>query len=412
MARFIAFVSSPAEAEAHARAHPGHEHAFASFADLGDRGFKVDPADDEPFLDRVAAEHRRAPFLGVLNRKEKCLLPAARLADRLGVRPIIDDPLIARDKHRMRLALNGDAPGPRSLLLRGEADLAAAGPDCFPGVLKPRFGFNSRAVVLVRDHAELVAAFRQQHPAYAALPKQDGTNADFVLEDLIPGTEHTIDVLVADGVGRTFLVSDKDAMRPPHFVEIGDRAPSRLSAADLATVREAASVAIRRLGIRNGWSHVEVRLQAGRAVTIEAAARMGGGYFEQLTLRAWGIDRMAALIDLHLGLPLPGDAPRQHVVGRRVLVNGVRWVALRRGAAACARPGVQLVWPASISAVRRIAVGPPHDFKNTLLEYVVGADTPAGADRLADTVEAEATPLTLPLPAALLRLAGRLPSHL
>ena len=147
----------------------------------------------------------------------------------------------------------------------------------FPCVLKPRFGFNSRSAVLVTDKGQLETVYTEQYRLYLQLPKQDGTSADFVVEELIPGSEHTIETLVKDGRPLFHLLSDKLAMTPPFFVEIGDNMPTSLAPSRQATCIAAVERAIRLMEISNGWAHTEVKLEDCRAVVVECAARMGGG---------------------------------------------------------------------------------------------------------------------------------------
>jgi len=135
----------------------------------------------------------------------------------------------------------------------------------FPCVIKPRFGFNSRGAVLVADRHDLAAAYGEQHSRYAHLPKQDCTGDDFVVEELIPGSEHTVETLVSDGVPLFHVISDKLPMTPPFFVEVGDNMPSCLPQARQDACREATERAIRGLGIRTGWTHTEVKLDGNKS---------------------------------------------------------------------------------------------------------------------------------------------------
>ena len=384
--RFIAFISRESEIEGYRARAPEAEFAFASFSDLGDKAIPVDPGNLDP---PIAALRERGPWTGVLNRKEKCLIPAALLAQALGLRPILKEPEIGRDKYRMRQALNGGAEFPRTFLLPNPDAADALPVDLFPCVLKPRFGFNSRSVCRVRSRVELKRVLCRQQMAYRALPKQDGTNADFVAEDLIPGTEHTVESLVKDGEVLFHLVSDKDAMQPPYFVEVGDQMPSRLGEDEQALCRAAVEGALRKMGVENGWTHTEVKLHKGRAVVIEAAARMGGGYFEEMISEVYGIDRMKVLMDLHQGLPLPeAPQPRCHITARRVVSYDVeRILNFSNGAKLFANENLRLIWPDSLLKVPRLVVGPPADFNNTIFEFFARGETAEEARALADETE-------------------------
>lgn len=370
----------------YARLRPDADFTFASFSDLGSDVVCVDPGRIDVAIRVFADMHRTRPFTAVLNRKEKCVVPAAVLARALGLPPITTEPELARDKFAMRRALNCGAEFPRTVLIRGPRDVDRVETDMFPCVVKPRYGFNSRSALLVQDRQALEAAYRDQHAHYARLHKQDGTNSDFVCEELIPGSEHTIETLVRDGTALFHLISDKLPMEPPYFVEIGDQMPSRLSAADQAICRAATERAIPALGIRNGWTHTEVKLEHDQAVVVECAARMGGGYFEDLFRDVYGIDRMGMLIDLHVGGdPIPAPAARLHAAARRIVVYGpARLRTLEDAEALFAADRVTLVWPATAAMIDRELAGPPFDFNNTLCEFIARGSTGEEAAALAD----------------------------
>jgi hypothetical protein len=165
------------------------------------------------------------------------------------------------------------------------------------------------------------------------------------------------------------------------------------------------------LGIRNGWGHVEVKLDGGRARVVEAASRMGGGYFGEMLELVYGIDRRRLLVDLHLGrLTVPPLVPRTTVVGRRVVADGLSWVA--PSAAAWRRvfsdPRVVLVWPDSARESRRWVIGPPFGFKNTVVEYFAVHGDPDQAAAVAADVQRRLRILRIPIPATVATLAWRL----
>jgi biotin carboxylase len=384
--RLIAFISRLEEIDDFVSRAPEVEFVFATFCDLADAAVRIDPSDDTPMFETFGAYHASRPFCGVVNRKEKYVAPAAALALKLGLPPILTAPQVARDKYQMRLRLNGDAIFPRTILVRDAADLAPVPSDMFPCVLKPRFGFNSRSVCLAKDSDELRSFYADQHARYHELNKQDGTNSDFVVEELIRGTEHTIESLVRDGEPLLHIVSDKHPMTPPYFIEVGDISPSCLGESDQQLCRQAADDAITRLGIRNGWTHTEVKLDSRGPVVIECAARMGGGYFEQLIEEVYGIDRLRVLIDLFLGRDLPCRAePRCQVAARRFVVyGGPRRMELLNPEEVLSAAGIRLIWPKTPDLIGRTIAGPPDDFNNTLFEYFAYGETAAEARSRAD----------------------------
>jgi biotin carboxylase len=391
--RFIAFISRPEEITDYAALIPHAEFVFASLSACDPAIITVDPASLEDAIGRFRLLHAVKPFAAILNRKEKCVVPAAQLAVALNLPPITLKPELARDKHQMRQALNQGSSYPSSILIRTTCDLERVSDGMFPCVLKPRYGFNSRSAVLVNDRIQLHEAYEEQYKSYSALEKQDRTNSDFVVEDFIPGSEHTIESLVVDGVPLFHLISDKLPMKSPYFVEIGDRMPSRLPASQQQACRAATEQALDRLAIRNGWTHTEIKISDLGAIVIECAARMGGGYFETLYREVYGLDRLRVLASLFSGrdsLPIP--VAKIHATARRVVVYGpskMRFVA--NAQTLFHEKNVRLLWPASVSEINRELAGPPVDFNSTLFEFVAFGSSADEADlvaeRLLDRVE-------------------------
>lgn len=333
------------------------------------------------------------------------MLAAAVLARGLGLRPLLAESALARDKHLMRRALNAGEEFPRSFLLRDTKDIEAIPPDVFPCVLKPRFGFNSRSVCIVKTRDELRRVFAEQSRRYRQMVRQDGTNGDFVVEDMLKGAEHTIDSLVKDGRVLFHLISDKRTMIPPFFIEVGDLMPGRVSDLQRQEIEACVARAIACVGVINGWTHTEVKMHEDRPVAIEVAARMGGGYFEQLIEEVYGIDRMRVLLDLHLERPLPEKpAARCTIAARRVVTYGIERIVSRfNPGAVFGANGVRLIWPESPAAINRLVVGPPHDFNNTVFEFFARGASPAEAIALADATERKAALCRIRIPEVIYR---------
>lgn len=386
--RFIAFISRREEIADYTSLRPKVDFAFASFSDLGADAVRIDPLRMDDAVAIFSRLHEQRAFTAVLNRKEKCVIPAARLALALGLPPITSEPELARDKYAMRKTLNFGGVFPRTVLVGALRDLEAVEENMFPCVLKPRFGFNSRSAVLALDRRELAAVYREQYKFYSRLPKEDRTNGDFVVEELIPGSEHTVETLVKDGTPLFHLISDKLPMCPPFFVEVGDNMPSCLPEESKQVCRAATERAIRSMGILNGWTHTEIKLHGTAAVVVESAARMGGGYFENLFREVYGLNRMESLVSIFLkDKSMTEPVPRVHAAARRVVVYGPsRKRSLENGEVLFASDRVKLVWPKSPAKIARELAGPPFDFNNTLFEFLALGNSAEEAQSLADDI--------------------------
>lgn len=202
-----------------------------------------------------------------------------------------------------------------------------------PLVIKPVDNMGARGVRRVDDLSEAREAIR------AALPLS--RTARVIVEELIPGTEYSLDAIVSNGRVRICGVGDRHIRFPPYFVEVGHTIPTEL-AVDKRTILEEAFVrAISVLGIDNGTAKGDIFLvepttgpppagaegarQTARetyAVVGEIAARLSGGYMSGWTYPyASGVESTRAGIRIAMGWEpgLPERDEAGHAAERAIL---------------------------------------------------------------------------------------------
>jgi cysteine synthase A len=398
MARFVSFIHSAQDIEYFRREFPEHEFFYISPNAIPSIGAVVRQGAVDQAIEKLKKEHAIRPFAGIVfgAKPERCVKSAHQVAGALGLRRFLSDPELVRDKYAMRLAMAGKVACPQTRVVR-EEEVAANLPDLkFPCVLKPRHGFNSMHVFKAKDRAELASAQKSTQTAMAhnarrhplAIPSND-----MLLEDFVGGTEHTVELFMADGRPLLELVSDKMTMEAPYFVETGDVMPSRLSPDDVERVKVAARSAAKAVGFEFGWAHVEIKLEYGVAHVIEIAGRPGGGYTRAMVRRAYGIDPRRVLIEAHLGsLPGQPDHAANTVFGRNVVCVGIELVVSIQGLAAATRTeGFQTV-QSRFSGRPRIFVGPPISFDSTIMSYFVFDPSPDTAAAKFQTLDSKIRP--------------------
>jgi biotin carboxylase len=228
---------------------------------------------------------------GVYCYDEARILVAARVAQLLGL-PGGDPNAIyrCRDKRATRAALaEAGVPQPESIVAEDPAAArAAAARVGFPLVLKPRALAASEGVIRVDSAAELDAAF-----AFArakTLPEAPDFNDAVLVEEYVDGLEVSVDALCFRGRVASVFVARKLLGFEPSFAEVGhvvDGADPLLHDPELT---EVVAAALRAVGLRDGWAHVEVKLSAAGPKVIEINGRQGGDLIPYLGLRATGID--------------------------------------------------------------------------------------------------------------------------
>lgn len=295
-----------------------HEQRVARLAALGPVQVveRPDQAIDEVL--RIAA---RSPSVdGVLALSELVSYHAAVAAAALGLPsnpPRATARLRRKDLQREALRA-AKVPCPAFAVVSDEDGLRSAAADlAFPLVLKPAVGLGSLCVTIVRDLPELIAAFRRAAGMYATDPRVIGAAPVFVVEEVIHGvnwhddermgTRVSVESLVDDGTVHHLAVTDKLPLAPP-FREVGDVMPSGLPQDRLTEIRQAATDALRALGVTRGATHTEIMLTASGPVVIEVNGRIGGGVCELLRAAA-GYDILGQLARLALGQS-PAGLPR------------------------------------------------------------------------------------------------------
>lgn len=243
----------------------------------------------------VMESHERNAIHAVVAGGEYYVPGAAQLSARLGL-PALTPTAVdqVRHKGRMRQAVaEAGLEVPKFVVVSDSADLEEACAHVgFPAVIKP---VDSGGSV----HVSRVDSIEEARVALAAMHAEEGLEfdrtltRDAILEQYVPGTEYSADGYVRDGGVVVVAVTRKLLGPEPRFLELGHLTPAPL---DEATRHELASYAtgvVKAVGITTGPFHCELRLNEGRPVLMEVAARLPG-------------DKITELMEMATGLMLPG----------------------------------------------------------------------------------------------------------
>ena len=414
MAKFLSFIHAAQDIEDFRSDFPEHEFVHVSQNAIpGVRAVLHQDSVGET-MDLLKQDHVASPFAGIVfgSDPELYVKSADQAATALGLRRFVSSPEAVRDKYAMRRAFAGKVACPETRLVRQGDDLSQWPELTFPCVLKPRHGFGSICVFKATNRRELAAAQRGMQAAMAFVayrhPLAVPSN-DMLLENFVGGTEHTVELFVADGTPLLEFVSDKLTMKPPYFIESGDVMPSRLSLDEVERVKEAARGATAAVGFDWGWAHVEIKLEHGVAHVIEIAGRAGGGYTRAMLQRAYQLDPRRVLIEAHLGLlPVQPARTANTVIGRNVVCEGIEFVATIQGLAAAGRTEGFATVRNRFSGWPRIFLGPPLSFDSTILSYFVFDPSPEKAAEIFQRLDAQIRvqrlrfPMKNPAPLAIL----------
>lgn len=164
-----------------------------------------------------------------------------------------------------------------------------------PVIVKPIDGSCSKGVTQVFNQSEL------DHAIKRAL--SNSHQKEVLIEHFIEGVEVSVESISYHGKHYTLVITDKQTTGAPFFVELAHHQPSLLGNDIQMRIREYSRAVLDALGITNGASHVEFKIDSlGNIYFIEGAARGGGDLISyKLVELSTGYDYVESMINIALG---------------------------------------------------------------------------------------------------------------
>lgn len=286
-----------------------------------EKGYYVIAADDDPKAPGMALADKAIVPGGLMNEEKMVALAKeehidgvihpcsevamnvmGRINDELHLSGISKELAIkATNKHLMREAFERyGAPSPKSKCFSNVE--IAWGSFCtdFHGdaILKPSRNSGSRGIAKISKNiqgADFVKLFERA--------KKESRDKTVMLEQFIEGPEFSVEIIVWNNIINVLQVTDKKTTEAPYFVELGHNQPSLFPKGIVDTVKRAAMMGVRALGVNNCACHAEIKVQDGQAYIMEIGARLGGDFIStELTHLSTGIDMVGAAVDVALGV--------------------------------------------------------------------------------------------------------------
>lgn len=269
-------------------------HQTAEGLKVADFPEVVDTLDREGVL-AAARKHRVS---GVITEQTDVGVPtAAYVAEQLGLPGIgLETALAATNKWLMReRCRQAGIPSPKYTRAFNLAEAkAAANKIGYPVVVKPVDSQASRGVGRVSNADELLDWFEK-----ALTYSRDG---GVLIEELLLGTECTVEAFVDNDEIHVLGISDKKAGSPPYTVARRLIYPGAFSQDVANSIRQANECVTRAIGITMGLTHAEFMVTAAGPRLIEIAARGIGARIATVLLPALtGIDILGARIQQAMG---------------------------------------------------------------------------------------------------------------
>lgn len=199
------------------------------------------------------------------------------------------------NKHLMRQTFeaNGD-PSPRSIVVDASTDLSALSFD-YPLIVKPTDRSGSRGIFKLDSPSALEQAVQ------SAMAESFEKKA--LIEEFADGQEYSIEYISYKGQHYFLAATLKFTTGAPHFIETGHREPAPLSEQALQRIKTIVPHALDSLGLQNGASHTELKIDdSGNIRLIEIGGRMGGDCIgSELVRYSTGYDFVRMVIDVACG---------------------------------------------------------------------------------------------------------------
>ena len=336
---------------------------------------------DERAVDEICAMYEVA---GVVTWSDNGVETASRIAARLGLPGVpVEAARKARNKFLMRSALvdRPDLIPQFASVLTWEDAEEAAKKIGFPAVLKPVAGSGSKGIFLLDDESGL-------RPAFDELTRITGSFAEpaLVFEEMMTGTEHSVEGVVHRGQVHIAGVTDKRTTEP-FRLELAHVHPSALPAETLAEIDALTRAVVTMLGFDDCAFHLECMCGPDSVKLVEVAARPGGDFIaSHLVGLASGVPLYDNVVRVATGqAPITATAPPMHAGIHKIIADEpgtlVRIDGLDR---AVAVPGVQhaVVDRAPGAAIKL----PPQHFSSSVVGALIATGTSATA--VSETLEA------------------------
>lgn len=328
-----------------------------------DRFVRIDCRDVEDSARAIADLAGRTPIDSIVSADDAGVVIAARASELVGLAH--NPPSAAeatRDKERMRHLLDaGEIPQPVfNVATDLRSTVAAAEGIGFPVVIKPVDLSASRGVIRADDATQAAAAFERIHEVFGEHIERAGDRV--LVERFVPGPEVSLEGMLWNGHLETLAIFDKpDPLDGPYFQETMFVAPTGLDRSTVAELERVTATAVTAMGLTHGPIHAELRLEAGRPVVIEIAARTIGGLCGRaLTFGLLGSSLEEMVIRQSLGIDKRGRGRTPGATGAYMIPIPAagRLVAISGVEDAAAVPGV---WSVEITTRVGDRVTPPPD---------------------------------------------------
>lgn len=176
-----------------------------------------------------------------------------------------------------------------------------------PVIMKPAdsHGGATRGVIEVRRKGALPKALEYAQSFYE--------DKRIIVEELLEGTEHTVEIIRYQGDSHVLAISDREKAPPYYRVDASQIYPVDLPEDKIERIKKVSAMAVEAIGIDNSPAHVELCYTKEGPKLIELGARCGGGGIPDPAVPyATGVKMFQEVIRISLGMSPIDLTPRHH----------------------------------------------------------------------------------------------------
>ena len=288
----------------HSKIEPYLEHV--------DDYVRIDSLEGEEFHNLLVQLHGIRKIDALLSTSEAAIVAVAREAEWLGTRyPRHEHLCDAVYKSRLRERLRDNNVRSPDFQVLSESQLAegTAPRLALPFVVKPTRGFSKQFSAICFTQQDFDAFVEHVRQARADCdPMIDAlVSRDYVIEQYVNGTLHSVEAIVQDGVVSCYATTIRFRADYNEMLEMTATMPSGLDTAARDELKAYVQQVFTVLKLDMGLYHVELLRDDEGPCLVEINARMMGSVAPQMYRMLTGIDPFDMLIRLHLGETLEID---------------------------------------------------------------------------------------------------------
>ena len=257
---------------------------------------------------------------GVVTVYEHYILPAAQIADKLGLPGLpIESAKACTDKALMRqlFSKSTEKISPEFQIINSREELLKfSKTHSYPLIIKPANLSKSLLVTKSDTPRELLKNYKFTLKNITSTYKKfaPGLTPKLLVEEFLEGPVFSVDAFI-DNQGVPHVLEQVVDYQTGYDISYDDNfnysrvLPSRLPQKKQGQIRHVAALGCRALGMKSSAAHIEIILTKSGPRVVEIGAR-NGGYRERMHSLANGLDLMNMTLDLALGKPVKIRSPR------------------------------------------------------------------------------------------------------